>query len=110
VRRGSTIAVSGTTASSATAAAHPDDTGCQTRDALHRAIAAIARLGGTIDDVVRTRVMLAPRADWEAAAVVHGELFGSVAPANTTCYVGGLIGDHFLVEVELDAIVEGDLP
>lgn len=60
-------------------------------------------LGGRLDDVVRTRVFLAPGADWEGAARAHAEVMGSVAPANTMLYVAGLIGDGFLVEVELEA-------
>jgi len=34
------------------------------------------------------------------------EAFAGVDPANTTYYVGGLIPEGALVEVELDAIVE----
>jgi enamine deaminase RidA (YjgF/YER057c/UK114 family) len=83
----------------------PTDTTLQVRDAIERSLSAVDRLGGTVADVVRTRVMLAPDADWRAAAAVHGELLGAVAPANTTVYVGHLIGDHFLVEVEVDAFV-----
>ena len=36
-------------------------------------------------------------------ARAHAEIFGHVAPANTTLVVAGLIGDDFLVEVELEA-------
>ena len=104
-RRDRYIAVSGTTASDVVADAYPDDTARQTRDALERAFHAIVRLGGTPDDVVRSRVFLAPDADWQSAAEVHAELLGPIAPANTTLYVHGLIGTAFLVEVELDAII-----
>lgn len=104
-RRSGHIAVSGTTASDEVAAAHPDDTGRQTRDALERAVEAVVRLGGTVGDVVRSRVYLAPTADWEAASAVHADLLGDVAPANTTLYVHRLIGPTFLVEVELDAVL-----
>ena len=46
---------------------------------------------------------LAPAADWREVARAHAEIFGHVAPANTTLVVAGLIGDDFLVEVELEA-------
>lgn len=106
-RRGRTIVVSGTTANDGSGGAlHPGDTGAQTSAALRQALAAIERLGGRIDDVVRTRVYLAPGADWSAAGRAHAELLGAISPANTTLYVHGLIGDDFLVEVEVDAIVE----
>ena len=102
VRRGSRIHVSGTTAADAAA-----DTYGQTRQALAQALAAVTQLGGANADVVRTRVMLAPGADWQAAARAHAEALGAVAPANTMLYVAELIGDGYLVEVELEAEVGG---
>ena len=101
VRRGSRIHVSGTTAADDSA-----DTYAQALQALEQALAAVAELGGTKQDVVRTRIMLAPDADWEAAARAHVQLLGNVAPANTMVYVGGLIGDGYLVEVEVEAELE----
>jgi enamine deaminase RidA (YjgF/YER057c/UK114 family) len=104
VRRFGHIAVSGTTATGADGTAlHPGDTYRQTLAALGRAIEAMQALGGGLDDVVRTRIYLAPGADWEEAGRAHAELVGSVAPANTMLYVGSLIGQGFLVEVELEA-------
>ena len=81
------------------------DTGAQTTAALGQALAAIAALGGRIDDVVRTRIFLAPGADWQAASTAHAAVFGDVSPANTMLFVHALIGEGFLVEVEIDAIV-----
>lgn len=105
------IAVSGTTANGADGGAlHPGDTYMQTVVALERAFAAIGALGGSLEDVVRTRVYLAPGADWEGASRAHAELLGSVAPANTMVYVAGLIGEGFMVEVELDAVVSVEIP
>lgn len=104
VRRFGHIAVSGTTATDSDGhAKHVGDTHGQTLVALQRAIAAMQALGGGLEDVVRTRVYLAPGADWEGAALAHAEVMGSVAPANTMIYVAGLVGEGFLVEVELEA-------
>jgi enamine deaminase RidA (YjgF/YER057c/UK114 family) len=104
VRRFGHIAVSGTTANGPDGLAlHPGDTYRQAVAALERAIAAVRALGGGLDDVVRTRVYLAPGADWEEASRAHAELMGSVAPATTMLYVASLIGEGFLVEVELEA-------
>jgi enamine deaminase RidA (YjgF/YER057c/UK114 family) len=33
-------------------------------------------------------------------------MLGDVRPANTMLYVGGLIGDGFLVEIEAQAVVD----
>ena len=101
VRRGEHIAVSGTTAADASA-----DTYGQARAALDQAIRAVEALGGTKHDIVRTRIMLAPEADWQAAARAHVQVLGEVAPANTMLYVAGLIGEGYLVEVEVDAEVD----
>ena len=106
MRRGDVIAVSGTTANDGHGnALHPGDTAAQTEAALRHALGAVDALGGTIDDVVRTRLLLAPGADWQAAAGVHARLLGAVRPANTTLFVHALVGPDFLVEVEVDAIV-----
>ena len=56
---------------------------------------------------MRTRIYLAPGADWEAAARVHGKYFGEIRPANTLLYIQALVGEDYLVEMEAEAIVSG---
>ncbi|MCW3839556.1 DUF885 family protein [Micromonospora yasonensis] len=103
-RQGTSIAVSGTTAHGPDGAAlHPGDTYAQTVECLRRAVAAVEKLGGARTSVLRTRLLLAPEADWQEAARAHAEVLGDVAPANSTYVVGSLIGPGFLVEVEVDA-------
>lgn len=107
VRHGDTIEVSGTTAHDTDGSAlYPGDAFRQTRTALERALRAVEELGGSRQDVVRTRVLLVPGADWEEAARAHAEMLGDVAPANTTLFVGGLIGEGLLVEVEVEAVLD----
>lgn len=101
VRRGRRIEVSGTTVPGRGPDAE-QETLRQTTEAIDRALTAVAALGGTPEDVVRTRVFLAPGADWREAAAAHADRLGAVAPANTTLFVAGLIGDS-LVEVEVEA-------
>jgi enamine deaminase RidA (YjgF/YER057c/UK114 family) len=104
VRIGDTVAVSGTAAVGPDGAVlHAGDAYAQTRDAFERALAALAELGGGPGDVLRTRIYLAPGADWRASVDAHRELFGETPPANTTLFVAGFIPDGVLVEVELDA-------
>ncbi|HEX3714033.1 MAG TPA: RidA family protein [Trebonia sp.] len=105
VRHGDIIMVSGTTATGPDGTAlHPGDTGAQARECLDRIEQALAALGSSLDDVVRTVVYLAPGASWEQAAAAHREVLGGVRPANTMIYVGGLVGDGFLVEIEAQAV------
>lgn len=107
VRRGNLIAVSGTTASAPDGRAlFPGDTQAQTVDAIERCVSAVRALGGSVEDVVRTRVYLAPEADWQAAAEAHRQAFADVAPANTMLHVAAVIGEGLLVEVEVEAFIE----
>ena len=105
VRVGHTVVVSGT------APVWPDgevdpDAGVQARRCWEIAVAALGELGGQVDDVVRTRQYVV-RADLaDAVGAVHGDLFGDVRPASTMVVVAGLLDPRWLVEVELDAIVD----
>jgi enamine deaminase RidA (YjgF/YER057c/UK114 family) len=108
VRAGSLISVSGTAATGADGAALSPDTYAQAATCFERAIAAVEALGGTRQDVVRTRLYLVREADWRAAVRAHAEAFGGVDPANTTLYVAGFIPEGVLLEVELDAVLTED--
>jgi enamine deaminase RidA (YjgF/YER057c/UK114 family) len=105
VRAGTLVAVSATAPMHEGQVLHLGDSYLQTQAAIERALAAAAELGARRDDVVRTRLLLGPECDWRAAVRAHAEAFGDVKPANTTYYVGRLIPDGALVEVELDAAV-----
>jgi enamine deaminase RidA (YjgF/YER057c/UK114 family) len=61
-------------------------------------------LGGTLEDVIRTRVFVKHIDDWEAVARAHGQRFGEVLPANTLVQAD-LVGDDYLVEMEADALL-----
>jgi enamine deaminase RidA (YjgF/YER057c/UK114 family) len=107
VRAGSLIVVSGTAATAADGSAlAAGDVHAQASLAIERALAAVAALGGAPGDVVRTRMLLAPGADWRAATLAHAQAFAGIDPANTTYYVGGFIPEGVLVEIELDAVVD----
>lgn len=106
VRHHGFVAVSATAATGEDGRAlHPGDAFGQAAEAIERALAAAARLGAARADVVRTRVYLAPEADWRDAARAHGDAFAGAPPANTTVVVAGFIPEGVLVEVELDALV-----
>lgn len=108
VRSGGFVAVSATAATAASGAAlFPGDAYAQAREAIARALAAAAELGAARDEVVRTRLYLAPDCSWRDAMRAHGEAFAGAEPANTTFVVAGFIPAGVLVEVELDAVVAG---
>ena len=70
-------------------------------------LAALAELGGSVDDVIRTRQYVVDPADGDAVGTVHGEVFGSVQPASTMVVVAALLDPRWKVEMELDAILGG---
>lgn len=104
VRSGRRILVSGTTAThGARKLVGGSDAGAQATWILDKIAAAIASLGGRLEDVVRTRVYLADVADWEAVSREHGRVFGAIRPANTLLQVGALVGSGYKVEIEAEA-------
>lgn len=103
VRIGNRILVSGTTATARDGSAVCEgDAEGQAVYILDKILGAVTSLGGTAEDVTRTRVYLRNAGDWEAVSKVHGRYFGEILPANTL--VGGidLIGPY-LVEIEAEA-------
>jgi enamine deaminase RidA (YjgF/YER057c/UK114 family) len=106
VRQGTHVAVSGTASLADGILLHPGDAHAQTSEAIRKALAAAAELGARPEDVLRTRLLLAPGCDWREAVRAHAEAFAGIDPANTTYFAGALIPEGALVEVELDAVVE----
>jgi aryl-alcohol dehydrogenase-like predicted oxidoreductase/enamine deaminase RidA (YjgF/YER057c/UK114 family) len=103
IRVGDRICVSGTTATHGTdRCVAPGDAGAQTTYILDKIAAAIAALGGSLEDVTRTRIYLRDAADWEPVSRAHGRVFGAILPANTLVAAGALIGDY-AVEIEAEA-------
>jgi len=67
--------------------------------------AALERLGGRLQDVIRTRILLTRIDDWRVVAEVHGKLFRDIRPVNTIMQVVRFIDPDWLVEIEVDAVV-----
>lgn len=105
VRIGDRILVSGTTAThGANVCVAPDDAGAQTVYILDKIAASLRALGGSLEDVVRTRVYLTDVRNWEAVSRAHGRVFGEIRPANTLLQIGELVGGY-KVEIEAEAVV-----
>lgn len=66
---------------------------------------ALMEAGGSLSDVVRTRIYLVSASDVRAVEKVHSELFGDVRPANSTVVVAALLNPEWLVEIEADAVI-----
>lgn len=105
VRVGRFLAVAGTApiAPDGSVAA-PGDVYGQTKRCLDIIRQAVEEAGLSLEDVVRTRVMLTDISRWEDAARAHGEVFATVRPACTFVEIGRFIDPGWLVEVEADCV------
>lgn len=105
VRYGDHIYVSGTTATDAEGKVVGEGApAVQTHYIIGKIQRALGELGGTLEDVVRTRIYVRHVADWEPVARVHGEYFAHIRPANTLVQAQ-LVGEAYLVEIEAEAMV-----
>jgi len=105
VRTGNRILVSGTTATHGTGEVIcPGDAEGQAVYILDKIAASVASLGGSLADIIRTRVYLSNADDWEPVSRVHGRYFGAVRPANTLLEISRLVG-NYAVEIEAEAVV-----
>ena len=105
VRVGDRILVSGTTAThGSNRCVAPGDPGAQATYILDKIEASITALGGSMEDVVRTRIYLKDASKWEPVSRAHGRFFSEVLPANTLIEAGALVGDYE-VEIEAEAVV-----
>lgn len=66
---------------------------------------AITEAGGSLRQVIRTRIMLTDISKWEDAARAHGEFFSQIKPACTFVEVKGFIDSRWLVETEADCVL-----
>jgi aryl-alcohol dehydrogenase-like predicted oxidoreductase/enamine deaminase RidA (YjgF/YER057c/UK114 family) len=105
VRRGSHVWISGTTATLGSRAIGGADPAAQTHFVIDKIEGALQSLGGSLEDVVRTRVYVPDVDGWEPIARAHGERFRKILPANTLVHAG-LVGDEYLVEIEAEAFVQ----
>ena len=103
VHVGSTVHLAGT----GPVGAEAEDAAGQTRRIFMIAAEALAKVGATFNDVVRTRIYLTRVEDWEAVGRVHGEFFSSIRPAATMVVVAALLNPAWRVEIEMDAIIDG---
>jgi enamine deaminase RidA (YjgF/YER057c/UK114 family) len=84
------------------------DPAAQTRQCLEIIKWALEQAGASLRDVVRTRTMLVRIEDWPAVAKVRGEYFRDIRPADTVVQISRFIDKDWLLEIEVDAVVDED--
>ena len=105
VRIGNEIEVSGTVANLDGNLVGKDSAYEQTRCILGIIKKSIEEAGGSINDVIRTRIYVTDISQWEEIGKAHGEVFNDIKPATSMVEVSKLIDDNYLVEIEASAII-----
>ena len=105
VRVGNIIEVAGTTAIDGEMFVGEGDVYAQAKFIFEKIEKALQQLGGSLKDVVRTRMFVTNIADWELIGKAHGEFFKTIKPVTTMLQVQRLIDDKLLIEIEVTAII-----
>ena len=109
VRVGNIIEVAGTSSSGPGGQIlHAGDMYSQSKRCMEIIVSAVEELGGTVHDIVRTRVFLTDISLWAEAGRAHGETFAEVEPKPASAIVGTseLLHPDLLVEIEATAILD----
>jgi enamine deaminase RidA (YjgF/YER057c/UK114 family) len=104
VRVGSQVWVSGTAPIMPRDADPPDDAYEQAQVCIGIIERALADVGATLDDVVRTRIYVTSAEHIDAVGRAHRAAFGTARPA-TTGIVTELLDQRWLVEIEAEAVI-----
>jgi enamine deaminase RidA (YjgF/YER057c/UK114 family) len=104
VRVGNQVWISGTAPIMPEDADPPGDPYAQAKICLGIIERALVEAGGSLDDVVRTRIYVTDLSFIDEAGRAHGEAFANARPA-TTGIVTQLLDPRWLVEIEAEAIL-----
>jgi len=107
VREGNRIIVAGTGPVEPDGSTTPGGAAEQAARCCAIIVAAIEELGGSAEDVVRTRMLLTDPEDQDAVGAVHARFFGAARPAATMAGVAWLCRPEWRVEIEAEAVVRG---
>lgn len=106
VRIGNTIEVTGTVAVDENSNLVGGNSAYeQTKFIIEKIQKVLEQAGGTLQDVVRTRIFVTDISRWEEYGKAHGEFFKDIKPCTTMVEVSKLISPEYLVEIEATAVI-----
>ena len=83
-----------------------DDVQKQTTQTILNIKRALESVGGTLEDVIRTRIYVTDISKWEEIGKIHGRFFKDIRPATSMVEVKRLVDARMLVEIEAEAILK----
>ena len=104
IQKGNRILISGTTATHGNQVIGGEDPASQMNFIIDKIEGVLQSLGSRLEDVVRTRIYIRNVDQWEPISRAHGARFKHIQPANTLVQAN-LIGEEYLVEMEVEAMV-----
>ena len=104
VQVGTRIYVSGTTATDENRNLIGIDDGyAQAAQAIRNIERTLKQAGGTLENVVRTRMFVTDISRWQEYGRAHHEFLGTIRPCATMVEVRALIDPRMLIEIEVEA-------
>lgn len=105
IRVGDRVLVSGTGPVWPDGSCDPDPA-AQARRCFEIIAGALGEAGASLDDVVRSRLLLTDTADIDAVSAVHAEIYAHARPAATMVAVAGLVDPRWKLEIEAEAVID----
>lgn len=105
VKVGNVIEVSGTTAVDGEIIIGKGDVYAQAVFIFQKIEKVLIEAGGSLKDVVRTRMYVADISKWEEIGKAHAQFFKNIKPATSMIEVNRLINKELLIEIEVSAVI-----
>jgi enamine deaminase RidA (YjgF/YER057c/UK114 family) len=61
--------------------------------------------GGSLDDLVRTRIFVTGFGDFDEIAHAYSEVFGEIRPATSMVQTSAMIEPAYVLEIQADAVI-----
>ena len=108
VRVGHLVFVSGTTATDDEGNIIGDNAYAQSKFILEKIERSLQGVGAEMRHVVRTNMYVTDASQWEEVGRAHQEFFGEIRPVSTLVEVSALVGEPYLVEIAVDAVIHDE--